>query len=99
MRSSHSFQLARPPACLCSAVQCSGRSQHTPEVLALSNIPFPQVVVRRGEAVVGPEGPIVVCTRNDDLQAVVDSVPPTRRKGEQGSKGPAVQGRAEAGQG
>lgn len=41
------------------------------------------LVVRRGEAVPAdaPSGPIVVCTRNDDLQAVVDSTPPERRKG------------------
>lgn len=37
--------------------------------------------MKRGEPVVGPEGPIIVCTRNDDLQAVVDSTPPERRKG------------------
>ncbi len=41
-------------------------------------------LVKRGEGVAGPEGPIVVCTRNDDLQAVVDSTPPERRKGERG---------------
>lgn len=41
------------------------------------------LVVRRGEAVPAdaPAGPIVVCTRNDDLQAVVDGTPPERRKG------------------
>lgn len=38
------------------------------------------MVVRRGEAVVGPAGPIVVCTRNDDLQAVVELTPEDRRK-------------------
>lgn len=38
-------------------------------------------VVRRGEAVEGPPGPIVVCTRNDDLQAVLDATPADRRKG------------------
>lgn len=27
----------------------------------------------------GPAGPIVVCTRNDDLQAVVDATPAERR--------------------
>ena len=41
------------------------------------------LVVRRGEAVPAgaPAGPIVVCTRNDDLQAVVDATPAERRKG------------------
>ena len=40
-------------------------------------------VVRRGEPVSRglAQGPIVVCTRNDDLQAVVDATPPERRKG------------------
>ncbi len=38
--------------------------------------------MKRGEAVQGPEGPIVVCTRNDDLQAVVDATPADQRKGE-----------------
>lgn len=41
-------------------------------------------LVKRGESVSGPAGPIVVCTRNDDLQAVVDATPPERRKGGQG---------------
>jgi hypothetical protein len=40
------------------------------------------VVVGRGEPVEGSlrEGPIIVATRNDDLQAVVDSTPEIRRK-------------------
>ncbi|KAI7836615.1 hypothetical protein COHA_009500 [Chlorella ohadii] len=40
------------------------------------------LMVRRGEAVPAdaPAGPIVVCTRNDDLQAVVDATPAERRK-------------------
>ncbi|GAB4821761.1 hypothetical protein N2152v2_008807 [Parachlorella kessleri] len=42
--------------------------------------PGHDVVVKRGEAVQGPEGPIVVCTRNDDLQAVVDATPADQRK-------------------
>lgn len=38
------------------------------------------VLVRRGQPVEGlNEGPIVVCTRNDDLQAVVDATPTARR--------------------
>ncbi|GLC34052.1 hypothetical protein PLESTB_000832100 [Pleodorina starrii] len=41
--------------------------------------PGGDVVVTRGQAVAGPPGPIVVCTRNDDLQAVVDLTPPERR--------------------
>lgn len=41
------------------------------------------VLVRRGQPVAaGLEGgPIVVCTRNDDLQAVLDATPPARRPG------------------
>ena len=65
---------------------------------ALANMGAGQdVVVRRGDAMVGsssssggggatlpPLGsPIVVCTRNDDLQAVVDVTPEDRRKGAQ----------------
>ncbi|PSC76819.1 hypothetical protein C2E20_0698 [Micractinium conductrix] len=38
------------------------------------------VVVKRGQPVTGPAGPIVVCTRNDDLQAVVDATAPERRQ-------------------
>ncbi|KXZ51723.1 hypothetical protein GPECTOR_11g170 [Gonium pectorale] len=38
------------------------------------------VVVGRGQRVEGPPGPIVVCTRNDDLQAVVDATAPERRQ-------------------
>ncbi|GIL78784.1 hypothetical protein Vretimale_256 [Volvox reticuliferus] len=41
--------------------------------------PGSDVVVTRGQVVEGPPGPIVVCTRNDDLQAVVDSASPERR--------------------
>lgn len=39
-------------------------------------------VVARGQPVTGTEAgsPIVVCTRNDDLQSVVDSTPEARRK-------------------
>jgi hypothetical protein len=40
------------------------------------------VLVRRGEKV--PEdstGPIFVCTRNDDLDAVLQATPPSRREG------------------
>lgn len=44
------------------------------------------VLVRRGEAVSGPPGPIVVCTRNDDLQAVVDATPAERRQGKQAAR-------------
>ncbi len=38
------------------------------------------VLVRRGEQTVLPTGPIVVCTRNDDLQTVIDWVPFERRR-------------------
>ena len=40
-----------------------------------------QVIIKRGEKVDGPEGPIVVATRNNDLQGVVDATPPERREG------------------
>ena len=40
-----------------------------------------QVIIKRGEKVDGPPGPIVVATRNDDLQAVVDATPEDRRQG------------------
>ncbi|KAI6689796.1 hypothetical protein NL676_026624 [Syzygium grande] len=37
------------------------------------------VLVRRGEPVPSDfEGPILVCTRNDDLEAVLDATPPSR---------------------
>lgn len=38
------------------------------------------VIIKRGEKVDGPEGPIVVATRNNDLQGVVDATPPERRE-------------------
>lgn len=40
-------------------------------------------VVRRGEAIPGDStGPILVCTRNDALDSVVDQTPESRREGE-----------------
>ena len=49
--------------------------------LALSEMGTGQdVVVGRGQPIEGPSGPIVVCTRNDDLAAIVDATPPERRK-------------------
>lgn len=41
-----------------------------------------QVVIRRGEPIVGPPGPIIVATRNDALDAIVDATPADRREGE-----------------
>lgn len=44
------------------------------------------VMLRRGQTVAEgglPSGPVVVCTRNDDLQAVVDATPAERRQGTQ----------------
>ncbi|MEW5304326.1 MAG: hypothetical protein WDW36_006944 [Sanguina aurantia] len=38
------------------------------------------VVIRRGEAISGPPGPILIATRNDDLQAIVDATPAERRQ-------------------
>jgi hypothetical protein len=40
-----------------------------------------QVVITRGEPVQGPPGPIIVTTRNDDLEAVVNATPAERRSG------------------
>lgn len=41
------------------------------------------VLLRRGQRVPedAPAGPILVCTRNDDLDAVVDATPEARRPG------------------
>lgn len=40
------------------------------------------LLVRRGEPVpVDFDGPILVCTRNDDLEAVLDATPKSRWKG------------------
>lgn len=41
----------------------------------------PQVVVRRGEAIAGPPGPILVATRNDVLDEIVDRTPADRKQG------------------
>lgn len=38
------------------------------------------IVIRRGEAIPANDGPIYVCTRNDDLDAVVEATPPARRE-------------------
>lgn len=40
-----------------------------------------QVVIRRGEAISGPPGPILVATRNDVLDDIVDRTPADRRQG------------------
>ncbi|KAL0020489.1 hypothetical protein WJX77_010504 [Trebouxia sp. C0004] len=37
-------------------------------------------IIERGDAVEGPTGPIVVCTRNNDLQGVLESTPEDRRE-------------------
>jgi hypothetical protein len=47
---------------------------------ALSKMGSSDVVVRRGDTVNGLGGPIVVCTRNDDLQGVYDATPSDRRQ-------------------
>lgn len=38
--------------------------------------------MRRGGKVEGPPGPIIVATRNDALDGIVDATPEARRKGE-----------------
>lgn len=40
-----------------------------------------QVIIRRGQAIAGPAGPIIVATRNDALDAIVDATPVERRDG------------------
>ncbi len=41
-----------------------------------------QVLLGRGEKVPeSPAGPVIVCTRNDDLDGVVEATPAERRKG------------------
>lgn len=47
---------------------------------ALANLGDNDVIVRRGERVPKGEGPIVVCTRNDDLRAVLLATPEERHK-------------------
>lgn len=42
--------------------------------------PGSDVIVRRGGAIEGPPGPILVATRNDVLDDIVDRTPPDRRK-------------------
>lgn len=43
-----------------------------------------QILVGRGESIPeAPQGPVVVCTRNDALDDVVASTPPNRRKGKE----------------
>ncbi|GAX84199.1 hypothetical protein CEUSTIGMA_g11622.t1 [Chlamydomonas eustigma] len=48
--------------------------------LALQEMAPLSVVIRRGEPIEGPSGPILICTRNDDLQGIVDATPVDRRK-------------------
>ena len=40
-----------------------------------------QTIIKRGEKIGTAEGPIVVCTRNDDLQAVLEATPQDRQEG------------------
>lgn len=44
----------------------------------LGGLPQESLVIRRGELVPNGEGPIMVCTRNDDLEAVLDQTPKSR---------------------
>ena len=46
-------------------------------------LPWLQTIIKRGETIVSEDdGPIIVCTRNDDLQGVLDATPPNRKQGE-----------------
>ncbi|KAK9836876.1 hypothetical protein WJX74_010188 [Apatococcus lobatus] len=47
---------------------------------ALAEMGENDTVVRRGQMVEGPQGPIVVCTRNDALEDVVNATPEERRR-------------------
>ena len=40
-----------------------------------------QVIVRRGEPIPEGTGPIIVATRNDDLESVITSTPTERQSG------------------
>ena len=40
-----------------------------------------QVIVKRGEPIPDGSGPIIVSTRNDALQGIVDATPAHRREG------------------
>mmetsp|Transcript_7602 Transcript_7602/g.20193 ORF Transcript_7602/g.20193 Transcript_7602/m.20193 type:complete len:371 (+) Transcript_7602:58-1170(+) len=46
---------------------------------SLGNPENPDIVVRRGEPVPQREGPIYICTRNDDLEAVIEATPQEKR--------------------
>ena len=52
-----------------------------PCAFADSRTAYVQKFVERGQPVEGPPGPIIVCTRNNDLQGVLDSTPKDRREG------------------
>ena len=54
---------------------------HCAEPSAHASYAFLQTVIKRGEKISTTEGPIVVCTRNDDLQAVLDATPQNRHEG------------------
>ena len=62
---------------------CIGLKRCVQHAMGLSmNELMLQVLVGRGEKVPeSPAGPVVVCTRNDDLDAVVEATPSGRRKG------------------
>jgi hypothetical protein len=47
---------------------------------AISEMGQNDVVLGRGQPIEGPAGPIIICTRNDDLAAIVEATPPSRRK-------------------
>lgn len=52
--------------------------------LSACSLMVSQILVGKGESIPeGPQGPIVVCTRNDALDDVVASTPPNRRRGKE----------------
>eukprot|EP00882_Tetradesmus_deserticola_P032941 GHRQ01037589.1.p1 GENE.GHRQ01037589.1~~GHRQ01037589.1.p1 ORF type:complete len:120 (+),score=23.60 GHRQ01037589.1:165-524(+) len=73
------------------SVQCCATMQQAFTIIgggrvgqALADMgPGSDVIVRRGEPISGPPGPILVATRNDALDGIVDATPEDRRQGEQ----------------
>jgi hypothetical protein len=73
----------------------SGLRRHSMRNAANMHPPSRQVIVRRGGKIEGPPGPIIVATRNDALDGIVDATPEARRKGER--RGPAGERRRRRG--
>ena len=72
-----------PSCCLCSVETMDALSQWPAVSIDCPELIYClQVVIGRGEKIPeSPAGPVIVCTRNDDLNGVVESTPSGRRKG------------------